>query len=105
MWEFIAKYWLETLFGLVLTGIGIVQKRLSKRMKDERKRNEAIENGLRDMLRLTILDNYEKFKQAGVISVSRKDAIDSAYNSYHALGGNGTITKVHAEIMDMPIIK
>ena len=105
MWEWLAKYWLETLFGLVLTGIGIALKKLSKRMKDERTRNEAIENGVRDMLRLTILDNYERCKQAGVISVSRKDAIDSAYNSYHALGGNGTITQVHQEIMAMPIIK
>ena len=105
MWEWLAKYWLETLFGLVLTGIGIALKKLSKRMKDERTRNEAIENGVRDMLRLTILDNYERCKQAGVISVSRKDAIDSAYNSYHALGGNGTITQVHQEIMTMPIIK
>ena len=105
MLEWLAKYWLEALFGLVLTGIGIVQKRLSKRMKDERERNQAIENGVRDMLRLTILDNYERCKQAGVISVSRKDAIDSAYNSYHALGGNGTITQVHQEIMAMPIIK
>lgn len=105
MLEWLAKYWLEALFGLVLTGIGIVQKRLSKRMKDERERNQAIENGVRDMLRLTILDNYERCKQAGVISVSRKDAIDSAYNSYHALGGNGTITQIHKEIMEMPIIK
>ena len=103
MWEWLVKYWLEVLFGVVLTGIGIVQKRLSKRMKDERKRNEAIENGVRDMLRLTILDNYERCKQAGVISVARKDAVDSAYQSYHALGGNGTITRVHEEIMAMPI--
>lgn len=105
MWEWLVKYWLEVLFGLVVTGIGIVQRRLSKRMKEERKRNEAIENGVRDMLRLTILDNYERCKSAGIISVARKDAVDSAYQSYHALGGNGTITKVHAEIMDMPIIK
>ena len=105
MLDWLAKYWLEVLFGAVLTGIGIVQKRLSKRMKDEKARNQAIENGVRDMLRLTILDNYERCKAAGVISVSRKDAIDSAYNSYHALGGNGTITQVHQEIMAMPIIK
>lgn len=105
MLEFITKYWLEEAFALVLAGIGIAQKRLSKRMKDEKARNEAIENGVRDMLRLTILDNYERCKAAGVISVSRKDAIDSAYNSYHALGGNGTITQVHQEIMAMPIIK
>lgn len=103
MWEWLCKYWLEVLFGGVLTGIGIVQKRLSKRMKDEKARNQAIENGVRDMLRLTILDNYERCKSAGCISVARKDAVDSAYQSYHALGGNGTITRVHEEIMDMPI--
>lgn len=103
MWEWLVKYWLEVLFGLVVTGIGIVQRRLSKRMKEERKRNEAIENGVRDMLRLTILDNYERCKSAGIISVARKDAVDSAYQSYHALGGNGTITRVHEEIMEMPI--
>lgn len=103
MWEWLVKYWLEVLFGLVVTGIGLVQRRLSKRMKEERKRNEAIENGVRDMLRLTILDNYERCKSAGIISVARKDAVDSAYQSYHALGGNGTITRVHEEIMAMPI--
>ena len=33
----------------------------------------------------------------------QQDAIDSAYRSYHALGGNGTITQVHNEIMQMQI--
>ena len=77
----------------------------AKKYKEEHKKTEAIENGVRDMLRLTILDNYERCKTAGVISVARKDAVDSAYNSYHALGGNGTVTQIHKEIMEMPIIK
>lgn len=98
------KYWLEVLFGLVTTGVGIVLHRISKKLESEKKRNQAIEDGVRDVLRLQILDNYEKCKQAGKISVSRKDAIDSAYKSYHALGGNGTITRVHEEIMEMPIV-
>lgn len=105
MVEWLFKYWLEVLFGGVLTVLGIIARNLNKKLKGEQERNKAIENGVRDMLRLTILDNYERCKQAGVISVSRKDAIDSAYNSYHALGGNGTITQVHNEIMAMPIIK
>ena len=105
MVEWLVKYWLEVLFGGVLTVLGIIARNLNKKLKGEQERNKAIENGVRDMLRLTILDNYERCKQAGVISVSRKDAIDSAYNSYHALGGNGTITQVHSEIMAMPIIK
>lgn len=104
MWEWMAKYWLEVAFGLVVTGFGIVLKKFSKKLKEEKERSQAIEGGVRDMLRLTILDNYEKCKQAGKISVSRKDAIDSAYKSYHALGGNGTITQVHSEIMEMPIV-
>ena len=104
MWEWILKYWIEEVFGLIVIGFGIVLKNINKQMKSEKVRNQAIENGVRDMLRLTILDNYERCKQEGKISVARKDAIDSAYNSYHALGGNGTITRVHEEIMEMPIV-
>lgn len=103
MWEFIAKYWLEFLFGCVTAGIGIILRRISKKLENERKRNEAIENGVKDILRIQILDTYDRCKTAGVISVARKDAIDSAYRSYHALGGNGTITQVHSEIMGMAI--
>ena len=104
MWEWLIKYWLEVLFGLVTAGIGIALRRISKALQKEKLRNQAIEDGVRDILRMQILDTYEKCTQAGKISVSRKDAIDSAYRSYHALGGNGTITQVHNEIMEMPII-
>lgn len=104
MWEFIVKYWLEFVFGLIIAALSAGYARISKRLKEERIRNQAIENGVRDILRMQILDTYEKCKVAGVITVSRKDAIDSAYNSYHALGGNGTITQVHNELMSMPIV-
>jgi len=104
MWEFIAKYWLECLFGLIVTGLTAGVTRINKKLKEEKVRNQAIENGVRDILRMQILDTYERCKVAGTISVSRKDAIDSAYLSYHALGGNGTITQVHNELMGMPIV-
>lgn len=104
MLEFIAKYWLEFAFGLVVTGLTAGVTRINKKLKDERARNEAIENGVRDILRMQILDTYDACRAAGQITVSRKDAIDSAYNSYHALGGNGTITHVHNELMNMPIV-
>ena len=103
MWEFICKYWLEVAFGLIVAGFSFVLKSFSKKLKEERQRSQAIESGVRDILRMQILDNYERCKQVGKLSVSRKDAIDSAYNSYHALGGNGTITQVHSEIMEMPL--
>ena len=104
MWDFVVKYWVEFVFGLIVAGLTAGYARISKRLQDEKTRNQAIENGVRDILRMQILDTYERCKVAGTISVSRKDAIDSAYNSYHALGGNGTITQVHNELMGMPIV-
>lgn len=103
MWDFIAKYWLEFVFGLIVAALSAGYAKISKRLKEEKVRNTAIENGVRDILRMQILDTYDRCKAAGSISVSRKDAIDSAYTSYHALGGNGTITQVHNELMAMQI--
>lgn len=103
--DFIVKYWLEWVFGLIAAGLAAGYARLSKRLTAEKEKNRAIENGVRDILRMQILDNYDRCKADGcMISVSRKDAIDSAYRSYSALGGNGTITRVHEEIMQMPIM-
>ena len=105
MAEWIAKYWLEAGFGVIVALLSAGYARLSKRIKAEKAKNQAIENGVRDILRMQILDSYDKCQAAGGrISVSRKDAIDSAYKSYAALGGNGTITQVHDEIMKMPIV-
>ncbi|MBR2662821.1 MAG: hypothetical protein IKE25_03825 [Clostridia bacterium] len=104
MGEFIAKYWLEFAFGIITAILSGLYARLAKRFKAEKLKNQAIENGVRDILRMQILDSYDKCKADGcTISISRKDAIDSAYKSYSALGGNGTITRVHEEIMEMPI--
>lgn len=105
MWEFIVKYWLEVVFGLIVAGLGWAYRNLAKKLKAERDKNKAIEDGLRDILRIQILDNYDRCVANGrKITVSRKDAIDSAYRSYHALGGNGTITQAHDEIMQMELI-
>lgn len=105
MLDWIVKYWLEVLFGLIVAGLGIAYKHLAKMIKTEKQKNQAIENGVRDILRIQILDSYDKCVADGrKITVSRKDAIDSAYQSYHALGGNGTITQAHEEIMKMELI-
>lgn len=105
MWEFVAKYWLEVIFGLIVAGLTAGVTRINAKLKTEKARNQAIENGVRDILRIQILDTYERCKASGSITVSRKDAIDHAYMSYHALGGNGTIKQVHEEIMAMSIIQ
>ena len=103
-WEFVVKYWLEILFGIIVTGLTTGVTRINKKLKEEKIRNQAIEKGVQCLLRMQILDTYERSKTDGKISVSRKDAIGLACDSYLALGGNGTIKRICDEIKAMPIM-
>ena len=105
MWDFILKYWLEFVFGLIVAGLSAAYAHLAKRFKAEKKKNEAIENGLRGILRIQILDTYDKCVADGMtISISRKDAVVSIYQSYIALGSgqtDDTIKEVYEKIVHM----
>ena len=106
MWDFILKYWLEVLFGAVVAGLSAAYGRLEKKFRAEKKKNAAIESGLRGILRIQILDSYDRCVENGrKISVSRKDAIVSIYQSYCALGDtvDDTIKALYEEIVHMAI--
>ena len=108
MWDFILKYWLEFVFGLIVAGLSAAYAHLAKKLKAERAKNLAIENGLKGILRIQILDTYDKCVACGkTISVSRKDAIGSVYRSYVALcesheDVDDTIHQLYEEIIHMP---
>ncbi len=108
MWEFIIKYWMQFAFGILSAALTAAYARLAKKFKAEKAKNKAIENGLRGILRIQILDTYDKCVGAGgTISVSRKDAIASIYQSYIALGNgedDDTIKNMYEEIMHMKIV-
>ena len=107
MWEWLLKYWLQVLFGLIVAGFSAAYANLAKKFKAERKKNEAIENGLRGILRIQILDTYDRCVANGKkISISRKDAIVSIYQSYVALGTENvddTIKALYEELVHMEI--
>ncbi|MBQ1776830.1 MAG: hypothetical protein IIZ93_01600 [Acidaminococcaceae bacterium] len=109
MWDFILKYWLEFVFGIIVAGLSAAYARLAKKFKAERAKNKAIENGLKGILRIQILDTYDRCVACGrVISISRKDAIVSVYRSYVALCESheevdDTIKQLYEELVHMPI--
>ena len=109
MWEFIVKYWLEAIFGLIVACLSAAYAHLAKKFRAERAKNQAIEDGLRGILRIQILDTYDKCVANGrLISVSRKDAVVSIYQSYVALGDNehpdDTIKGLYEELIHMTVI-
>lgn len=110
MWEWIGKYWLEALFGVIVAGLSAGYARLAKKLKKERAKNEAIENGLKGILRIQIIDTYDKCVSNGrKISITRKDAIGEVYRSYVALCESqeevdDTIKQLYEELVHMPIM-
>ncbi len=75
---------------------------LKERLKKIDEKNELLSNGLRSMLRQDIINTYDKYMKKGYAEVYVKDNIQDMYKNYHALGGNGTITHLVEEFMDLP---
>ena len=114
MWEeiskWIIKYWVEAILGLIVTGLSVCYARLSRKYKKEKAKSQAIENGLKGILRIEVIDTYEKCVANGhKISITRKDAIGDVYHSYVALCESqeevdDTIRQLYEELVRMPIL-
>lgn len=108
MLEWIVKYWLEVLFGLIVAGLGWTIKSLHKKLKEEKQlredENKALKDGMKSLLRRQILIDCEKAQAAGWCDSTTKGTISSMYEAYHALGGNDVVTAaVHQVIDGLPI--
>lgn len=61
MLDFIVKYWLETVFGLIATGLGFLCRYFYKQMKKEQSRKETeFQNNLRKDIEKAIAQEHEK---------------------------------------------
>ena len=102
MVDFITRYWVEFLFGLIAAGLTGGFRYLYKRYKEQKEENDAIKEGMRALLRAELIRSGEKYLRKGFCEVYAKDAYDKAYIAYHKLGGNGTMTELHENVMDLP---
>ena len=113
--EWVVKYWVEWVFGLVVAGLAWCVKHLSSKVKAERKAREALErqaqeetealkDGMRSLLRRQILLDCETAQAAGWCDSTKKGTIQDMYDAYHGLGGNGVVeATVRQVIEDLPI--
>ncbi len=100
--EWITKYWVEWVFGLLAAGLVAAYNRLAKRIKQNKEEQDAIRNGLRALLMRQIAEDCENAAQDGYCPIERKKMINDMYNCYHALGGNGIITQMLKDLMRLP---
>lgn len=101
MKDFIFSYWLEAVFGIIITGLTFGYNRLKKKFKE----HDDLKEGLVAILHDRLFQSGMYFINKGEISVSELDNIEGMYNAYHKLGGNGTGTEIYERVKDLDLKK
>lgn len=101
MKEFAMQYWLEFIFGLVITGLSFCYNRLAKKFKDQ----ETIKEGIIAILHDRLFHLGMSYIEKEEITLSDLENFEGIYNAYHSLGGNGTGTEIYERVKELPLIK
>ena len=93
---------LMTTYAIVLPSfLGYIIWLLKKQKKDR----DANSKGTMLLLRVHLIEYHEKYMQMGEISLYAYQNFCEMYKAYHALGGNGMVTKMKNEIDELHIRK
>ena len=89
----------SALIGALVAGVIV---RMKSTARSASKDSRAMHDGMRVLMRKEVVDAYDKYVHLGhKLTVERRSEVDQAYNVYHALGGNGTITALYEEIKEL----
>ena len=102
MHDWLIKYWLSAVFGVIAGGLGWAIKHLYSKQKAQDKRQEAVEDGVKALLHDRIYQGYADCDRKGFASVDDIKNLEYLYRPYHALGGNGTGTELFERVKKMP---
>lgn len=100
--QYIADNWVEWLFVAISAFLGYCYRQLSKRQKDEAKKNQALQDGMQALLRDRIIQSYNHYHDKGYCPIYGKENVKRMYDAYHILGGNDIATGLKDKLLDMP---
>ena len=102
----VVSWVITTILGAVAAYFAAKWRAERKRKQEEKAAQEAREEaqtqGMRSMLRGEIIRSHEKYTERGYCPIYAKEALQSQYDAYHKLGGNGVITKLFHDVMELP---
>ena len=79
-------------------GIGF----LSSKLKKDKAKEKAIEEGVQALLRNELVREYREYKIKGELTIIDRDNIKAMFKQYENLGGNGTVKELTEEILKLP---
>lgn len=97
--DWIIRYWVQWLFGLIGAALLAGYRRLAKQEKERK----AIKAGLLAILHDRLYTECSRCLAQGSIDTDAMRNLEYLYRSYHALGGNGTGTELYNRAKALPI--
>lgn len=97
MREFITQYWIQTLFGIIVMFLGVSARYVVTSII-------AMKLGLQAVLRNEIIAQYNNCmsREPAFTRIYEMTNMEHLYKQYHALGGNGAITNLYEDFLDLP---
>lgn len=101
MSDFIGKYWLEVLFGLICTWCAS----LVGRLRAKRKETECLKSAIRALLRDRIIVIYNRYSEKRYFPIHERENLSHLTSEYYTLGGNGVVKELEERLMKLPVEK
>lgn len=103
MLDIALKYWVQWACGIGAAAITAAFRQIYKRQKAADLRQQATERGIQALLRDRIVQAYYHYSDRGWITLHGLENVEAMYREYHALGGNGTVTKLVEDLRGLEV--
>ena len=101
--EYIGVHWIQWVFAAATAFLGYLYRRISASLHTEQERNKAIAEGVKALLRESIINGYNKWSERGYCPIYAKESLRRVYSVYHGgLGGNDVATNLYNKLLAMP---
>lgn len=103
-WVTVAGWLAGPVATALIAWLGASLRESRRRSAEHDKRRDAehaaLMAGMRELMRVQLYDMHKRYVVNGEpMPYDEKERADSVYAVYHALGGNGTGTHIHDELM------
>lgn len=96
----------ELLINVLSGALGILLTYIVTELRARKKKQDALREGLQALLRDRIIEAYNHYVvEKKWIPIYAKESLVDSYESYEALGANGVIDDLMAEIKALPNYK
>jgi hypothetical protein len=99
MLDFIIKYWVHFLFGMLVALCGTMYRKLLIKLKEQ----AAMKTGIRAIMQDRLYQGCTHFLDLGWIDLDSLKNMEELYESYQSLGGNGVGASLYQKIKDLDI--